>query len=82
MVSRIKYPHVGNLFLARRRSFFQIVEFVFGLVAIITLHELALPLIFCYFAFTPPFNQLRLKALVRLQKQQPAAKQISTPQDG
>ncbi len=64
MVSRVKYPHVARE-LARRRSFSQLVELVFALVVALTLHELALPVLFCYFVFAPPINQLRLKAVSR-----------------
>jgi CDP-diacylglycerol--serine O-phosphatidyltransferase len=80
MVSRIKYPHIAH-FLARRRSFYQLVELVFALVAIITLHELALPLIFSYFVFAPPFNQLRAKAVVRWQKPRDAQAHLAAPED-
>jgi CDP-diacylglycerol--serine O-phosphatidyltransferase len=62
MVSRIRYPHIIHE-LARRRSFSQLVEVVFVLVITVTLHELALPLLFCYFVFAPPINQLRLRAI-------------------
>ena len=61
MVSRIRYPHIARE-LARRRSFSQLVEVVFALVIAVTLHELALPLLFCYFVFAPPANQLRQRA--------------------
>ncbi len=61
MVSRIRYPHIARE-LARRRSFSQLVEAVFALVIAVTLHELALPLLFCYFVFAPPVNQLRQRA--------------------
>jgi CDP-diacylglycerol--serine O-phosphatidyltransferase len=62
MVSRIRYPHIARE-LARRRSFSQLVEVVFALVIAVTLHELALPLFFCYFVFAPPINQLRQRAI-------------------
>lgn len=62
MVSRIRYPHIARE-LARRRSFSQLVEVVFALVIAVTLHELALPLLFCYFVFAPPINQLRQRAI-------------------
>lgn len=64
MVSRIRYPHIAGE-LARRRSFSQLVELVFALVVAVTLHELALPVLFCYFVFFPPINQLRQLATTR-----------------
>jgi CDP-diacylglycerol---serine O-phosphatidyltransferase len=60
MVSRIRYPHVVSE-LARRRHFSQLVELVFAVVVAITLKEYALPLLFSYFVFAPPINQLRLR---------------------
>ncbi len=60
MVSRVRYPHLANE-LSRRRSFSQLVELVFAAVVAITLHELALPVLFCYFVFAPPIKQLRRK---------------------
>jgi CDP-diacylglycerol---serine O-phosphatidyltransferase len=64
MVSHIRYPHVAS-FLARRRSFSQLVELVFAMVVAITLKEFALPVLFGYFVFAPPINQLRLRTLAR-----------------
>ncbi len=64
MVSGVRYPHIAKE-LARRRSFSQLVELVFALVVAVTLHELALPVLFCYFVLFPPINQLRQKAVSR-----------------
>ena len=61
MVSRVRYPHVARE-LGRRRSFSQVAELVFALVVAVTLHELALPVLFCYFVFAPLVNQVRQKA--------------------
>lgn len=64
MVSRVKYPHLVRE-LARRRSFSQLAELAFAAVVALTLHELALPVLFCYFVFAPPIKQLRQKAMSR-----------------
>jgi len=64
MVSRVRYPHVANE-LARRRSFSQLVEIVFAMVVAITLKEFALPVLFGYFVFGPPINELRLRTTAR-----------------
>lgn len=64
MVSRIRYPHIASE-LARRRSFSQLVELVFAVVVVITLTEIALPILFVYFVFAPPINQLRIRATAR-----------------
>jgi CDP-diacylglycerol--serine O-phosphatidyltransferase len=65
MVSRLPYPHFFNQFLPGRRSFYQIVEIVFALVAIITIGELALPLILCAYIFTPFANFAIINDLAR-----------------
>ena len=65
MVSRIRYPHVVSE-LTRRRHFSQLVELVFAVVVAITLKEYALPLLFSYFVFAPPINQLRLRIMAWL----------------
>jgi CDP-diacylglycerol--serine O-phosphatidyltransferase len=64
MVSHVRYPHVASA-LARRRSFSQLVELVFAMVVAVTLKEFALPVLFGYFVFAPPINQLRLRAMAR-----------------
>lgn len=58
MVSRFHYPHVFQQFLGGRRSPHQIGQAVFACVGLFVLHELVLPLGFCYFAFAPPLRQL------------------------
>ncbi len=70
MVSRVRYPHIASE-LARRRSFSQLVELVFAVVAVITLKEFALPILFGYFVFAPPINQLRLRATSRFGRHTP-----------
>ena len=62
MVSRIRYPHVASA-LARRRSFSQLVELVFAVVVVVTLKEVALPILFAYSVFAPPLKQLRSRAV-------------------
>jgi len=64
MVSRIRYPHLARE-LGRRRSFSQLVELVFVVVATVTLKEFALPLLFGYFVFMPAANHLRVLAMAR-----------------
>ncbi len=65
MVSHIRYPHFANE-LARRRSFSQLVELIFAMVVVITLQEIALPLLFSYLVFAAPINHLRLLVTARL----------------
>ena len=58
MVSRFRYPHVFNQLLGGRKSPHQIGRALFACVGLFLLHELVLPLAFCYFAFASPLRQL------------------------
>ncbi len=55
MVSRYQYPHVIQQWVSGRRSPNQIGKAIFVVAGIFLLHELALPLAFCIFAFQSPF---------------------------
>lgn len=77
MVSRVRYPHIASE-LARRRNFSQLVEIVFVMVVVITLTEFALPILFGYFVFAPPVNQLRRRALMRRHDPTPAEPAAAT----
>jgi CDP-diacylglycerol--serine O-phosphatidyltransferase len=54
MVSRIRYPHVVSQWARGRWNFFNMVRLLFLAVGLLTVHELALPLVFCYFALGRP----------------------------
>ena len=54
MVSRIRYPHVLSQWTRGRWNFFNMVRLLSVAVAFLTVHELALPLVFCYFALGRP----------------------------
>jgi CDP-diacylglycerol--serine O-phosphatidyltransferase len=54
MVSRIRYAHFFNQFLRGPKSRRLVIQLVFAAAVIFFVHELAAPLIFCWFAFTPP----------------------------
>lgn len=56
MVSRVKYSHVFNQWFRGRRSYQHILQLVIGLVAVFMVRELAVPLIFCVFAFGSPLK--------------------------
>ena len=58
MVSRIRYPHLLHQLLHSRRNFYSLAQLVFVIVAVVTFHELALPLLFCLFAFSYPVTGL------------------------
>lgn len=54
MVSRLRYAHLFNQMVRGRRGRLQILQIVFSLMLIFTVRELALPVMFCYFAFSAP----------------------------
>jgi len=54
MVSRIRYAHFFNQMLRGPRSRRHVIQLVFAAAVVFWMHELAFPLIFCWFAFTPP----------------------------
>lgn len=56
MVSRLEYAHVFNQFFRGKRSRSQLLQVVFAIAMIFLVKELALPLIFCLFAFSAPLR--------------------------
>lgn len=58
MVSRIRYAHVFNQLIRGRRSRTQILQIVFAMVLVYVVRELALPVLFCSFAFASPIRAL------------------------
>ncbi len=63
MVSRYTYPHVIQQWMTGRKSPNQIGRVIFLLAGVFLLHELALPLAFCAFAFASPLRQWRQKLI-------------------
>lgn len=59
MVSRFTYPHVVQQWMRGRRSPNQIGRALFAVSGVIILKELALPLAFCWYAFSPAARQWR-----------------------
>jgi CDP-diacylglycerol--serine O-phosphatidyltransferase len=53
MVSRFRYAHFFNQLFHRHRSRLRLIQIILTLAIVFVLRE-AMPLIFCYFAFTPP----------------------------
>ncbi|MEY3174838.1 MAG: CDP-diacylglycerol--glycerol-3-phosphate 3-phosphatidyltransferase [Planctomycetota bacterium] len=68
MVSRLRYAHVFNQLVRGRRGRRQILQIVFSLVLVFVVRELALPVLFCFFAFSAPCRA----AWQRRQKRRPA----------
>lgn len=58
MVSRFQYKHVFQQLVQGRRSPHQIGQALFILIGASVLHWLALPIAFCYYAFSPPIRSL------------------------
>lgn len=56
MVSRIRYSHVFNQLFTGKRSRGHLIQIVFTVAVIFIVRELAVPLIFCYFAFASPIR--------------------------
>lgn len=58
MVSRIRYSHVFNQMFTGRRSRSHVIQIVFTGAVVFSVREMAVPLIFCYFAFASPLRAL------------------------
>jgi CDP-diacylglycerol--serine O-phosphatidyltransferase len=58
MVSRIRYAHLFNQMIRGRRSRKQMLQIVFATVLVFVVREMALPVLFCAFAFSSPIRAL------------------------
>lgn len=56
MVSRVRYPHLFNQWVSGQRSRRQVIQLVFAMAVIYWVHELAVPILFCWFAFAAPLR--------------------------
>jgi len=63
MVSNIRYQHFFAQFFSGQRTRRHVVQLVFSLAVIFSVHELAVPVIFCYFAFASPLRALWTRTL-------------------
>ncbi len=61
MISRIRYPHLTNQLFRGKRNFQHLVQLMFAIVAVFLVHELAVPLIFCYYVLGSPIRALWTK---------------------
>lgn len=59
MVSRFTYPHLVQQWMRGRRSPNQIGRALFAVGGVIVLKEIALPVAFCWYAFSVPLRQWR-----------------------
>lgn len=69
MVSRIRYAHFFNQMLRGRRSRKQILQIVFAIVLVFIVRELALPVLFCVFAFSSPIRAVWERYYLRRKRQ-------------
>jgi len=58
MVSRIRYPHVTRQLFRGRRNFRHLLQLIFAGTAIVLLHELAIPVLFCLYVAASPVRTL------------------------
>jgi CDP-diacylglycerol--serine O-phosphatidyltransferase len=58
MVSRVRYPHVFNQLFRGRKPRQHLIQLVFASAVVFLVKEMAVPLIFCYFAFAAPLRAL------------------------
>ncbi|MDA1017875.1 MAG: phosphatidylcholine/phosphatidylserine synthase [Planctomycetota bacterium] len=56
MVSRIRYAHVFNQLFRGKRSRQHLIQLLFALSVVFLVPPMALPLLFCYFAFAAPLR--------------------------
>ncbi|WP_437205147.1 CDP-diacylglycerol--serine O-phosphatidyltransferase [Planctomicrobium sp. SH664] len=61
MVSRVRYPHFFNQLFKGRRSRIQLIRIVFAIAAVLLIRELALLLLFAFFAFGAPLRATFMK---------------------
>jgi CDP-diacylglycerol---serine O-phosphatidyltransferase len=56
MVSRFRYPHVINQFLRGSHNRNKLLKILSALLLVFLVREMALPLVFCYYAFAEPIR--------------------------
>jgi CDP-diacylglycerol--serine O-phosphatidyltransferase len=72
MVSRVRYSHVFNQWFRGRRSYQHILQLVILFVVGSMVKELAVPLVFCIFAFGSPLRAMWAAVTRRKPPEQPA----------
>ena len=58
MISKIRYSHVFNQLFTGKRNRAHVIQVVFTVAIIFLVREMAVPLLFCYFAFYSPIRVL------------------------
>ena len=72
MVSRIRYAHVFNQMLRGRRSRRQMRLIVFAMVLAFVVREMAVPVLFCSFAFASPLRAFWERYYLKYNKHSPS----------
>ena len=65
MVSRIQYPHVATLILKGRQGRRMLLQVLFTLPLVFLLYDIAIPVIFCWFAFAGPVKAVWNRYVMR-----------------
>lgn len=65
MVSRVRYPHFFTQLFRGRKPRRTLLQVVFGVAALFWVHELALPIVFCWFALASPAKALWFELVPR-----------------
>lgn len=68
MVSRFQYPHIINQTLRGRKSRTTLLTILLALLLVFLVREMALPLVFCYYAFAAPLRAGWLPVWARLKR--------------
>lgn len=78
MMSRIRYSHVFNQVFTGRRNRAHVIQIVFTIAVVFIVQEMAVPLLFCYFAFASPLRAAWTRAVPsRNREAQPQESQTS-----
>ena len=79
MVSRIRYSHVFNQLFSGKRSRSHVIQIVFTGAVVVSVGEMAVPLIFCYFAFASPCRALWQSVMTPKSQEQAGLKEDASP---
>ncbi len=71
MVSRIRYSHLFNQFVRGRRNRQHLIQLVFAVAVLFIFPQLAVPILFCWFAFAAPLRALWHESVVRWWRRDP-----------
>ncbi len=65
MVSRVRYPHLFNLWFTGQQTRRHVIQLVFAIAALFWIHELAFAVIFSFYALAAPVRGLWTQAIGR-----------------